>query len=147
MIKPQKMHALSEIFNEALDDPRAIVTNLRSGKVVINKGVKIQQFKDRIEILNMGKGGDYFKLCTEEEYEFFYLHGWRVGTVKLAISNCLHKLKIIEQRIKTEVNTRKNDKHIQNLKNRREVIMIKYASHKQKLNQIKSIKNGKTELL
>jgi len=141
------MLSLSEIFNEALDDPRAIVTSLRSSKEVINKGVKIQQFKDRIEILNMGKGGDYFKLCTEEEYEFFYLHGWRVGTVKLAISNCLYKLKIIEQRIKQEVNTRKNDKHIQNLKNRREVIMIKYASHKQKLNQIKSIKNGKTELL
>tara|TARA_R110000744_G_C19017820_1_gene523818 strand:+ start:166 stop:591 length:426 start_codon:yes stop_codon:yes gene_type:complete len=140
------MHNLSEIFNEALEDPRSIVTLQKSNESVITKGCKIQRFTDRIEILNMGRGGDYFKLCSEEEYEFFYLDGWKIGVIKLALSTCLHKLKIIEQRIKQEVNTRKNDKHIQNLKNRREVIMIKYASHKQKLNQIKSIKNGKTEL-
>ena len=140
------MPTLIEIFNEAKTDPRSIITTLKSNESVINKGCKIQRFTDRIEILNMGKGGDYFKVCTEDEYEFFYLHGWRVGVIQLALSTCLHKLKIIEERIKTEVNTRKNDKHIQNLKNRRENILVKYTYHKRKLNLIKIKSNGKTEL-
>ena len=140
------MPTLIEIFNEAKADPRSIITTLNFNESVINKGCKIQRFTDRIEILNMGKGGDYFKVCTEDEYEFFYLHGWKIGVIKLALSTCLHKLKIIEERIKTEVNTRKNDKHIQNLKNRRENILVKYTYHKRKLNLIKIKSNGKTEL-
>ena len=140
------MLTLIDIFNEAKADSRAIITRSLSREAVINKGCKIQRFRDRIEILNMGKGGDYFKVCTENEYKFFYLGGWKVGVLKLAISNCLHKLKIIKERIKKEVNTRKNDKHIQNLKNRRESILIKYTNLKKKLNQIKIKSNGKTEL-
>jgi len=129
---------LEKIFITALDDPKAIVTKLDKCTSVINNGVKINHFSDRIEIMNMGKGGDYFKECTIEEYDFFYEEGWYIGGILLKISNCLHKLNIIEERIKTEVNTRKNDKHIQNLKNRRDKIMLKYTIQKQKLNQIKS---------
>jgi len=132
------MLTLIDIFNEAKSDPQAIITLFHNGQTIINKGCKIQKFSDRIEILNMGKGGDYFKVCSEEEYRQFYRHGWRVGVLQLALSNCRFKLKIIEQRIKKEVNTRKNDKHIQNLKNRREAIMVKYTAHKRKLNQVKS---------
>jgi len=61
----------------------------------------------------------------------------------VAISNCLYKLDIIENNIKTEVNTRKNDKHIQNLKNSREKILNKYTINKRKLNKLKSKQNGK----
>ena len=132
------MPTLTEIFNEAMLDPRAIITRLHHGESIINKGCKIQKFNDRIEILNMGKGGDYFSVCTKDEYEFFYIHGWKVGVIQLAISNCEHKLNIIQERIKKEVNTRKNDKHIQNLKNRREAIMVKFTNYKRKLNQVKS---------
>ena len=33
----------------------------------------------------MGKGGDYFKLCTDE-YDFFYRFGMeRLGVIQLAI--------------------------------------------------------------
>ena len=71
-------------------------------------------------------------------YDFFYDEGWEIGCYKVKINNCLHKLKIIEENIKTEVNTRKNDKHIQNLKTRREKILQKYTINKNKLNQIKS---------
>ena len=52
------------------------------------------------------------------------------------MSNCLHKLSIIESRIKTELNTRKNDKHIQNLKNRRETLLNKYTNLKTELNNL-----------
>tara|TARA_R100001460_G_scaffold72619_4_gene113412 strand:- start:120 stop:521 length:402 start_codon:yes stop_codon:yes gene_type:complete len=131
------MPNLTEIFNQATKDNRAIISKQRNCVSIISKGCKIQKFSDRIEILNMGKGGDYFKVCTDEEYSFFFEHGWRAGVLILALHNCKHKLKIIEERIKTEVNTRKNDKHIQNLKHRRENILNKYTKHKRKLNQIK----------
>ena len=84
----------------------------------------------------MGKGGDYFKECNEIEYQFFLDNGWKAGSIKLSMSNCVHKLGIIEERIKKELNTRKNDKHIQNLKTRRENLLNKYAQLKQKENQI-----------
>ena len=131
------------IFEEALNDRKAIETQTKKVHSVIANGVKIQKFSDRIEILNMWKGGDYFQECTLEEYDFFYDEGWEVGCYKVKINNCIHKLKIIEENIKTEVNTRKNDKHIQNLKNRREKILQKYTINKNKLNQIKSNQNGK----
>jgi len=131
------------LFEEALNDRKAIETKTKKMHSVIANGIKIQKFSDRIEILNTGKGGDYFQECTLEEYDFFYDEGWEVGCYKVKINNCLHKLKIIEENIKTEVNTRKNDKHIQNLKTRREKILQKYTINKNKLNQIKSNQNGK----
>ena len=47
------MPTLTEIFNEAKEDPRAIITEFSNRESVINKGCKIQKFTDRIEILNM----------------------------------------------------------------------------------------------
>ena len=126
------------IFEDALNDRKAIETKTKKMHSVIANGIKIQKFPDRIEILNMGKGGDYFKECSLEEYDYFYEDGWVIGCFKVRINNCLHKLKIIEENIKTEVNTRKNDKHIQNLKTRRENILNKYTINVNKLNQIKS---------
>jgi len=140
------MLTLNEIFIQALDDPKGIITKNLNRQAVMSKGVIIQRFPNRIEILNMGKGGDFFKLCTEEEYKYFYKGGWIKGALNLQLSNCLYKLKIVERRIKREVNTRKNDKHIQNLKNRRETILLKYTGIQRKLNLIKSKSNGKIEL-
>ena len=48
----------------------------------------------------------------------------------------MFKLKLIEKKIQTEVNTRKNDKHIQNLKKRRENVLKKYYKTKRKLLKI-----------
>jgi len=115
---------LDYIFHEALQDRKAIKTKTSKVHSVIANGIKIQKFSDRIEILNMGKGGDYFKECSPQEYQFFYEDGWLIGCYRV--------------KIKTEVNTRKNDKHIQNLKSRRESILQKYTINKNKLNQIKS---------
>tara|TARA_R100000231_G_scaffold9163_1_gene11710 strand:+ start:66 stop:458 length:393 start_codon:yes stop_codon:yes gene_type:complete len=124
-----------DIMLQALQDPKSITNILPKGVSVIGRGVKIQEFDDKIEILNMGKGGDYFKECTHREYDYFFQEGWIKGSVMISINNCLHKLAIIEDRIKTELNTRKNDKHIQNLKNRRETLLNKYSKLKSELNK------------
>jgi len=122
-----KMHSLEEIFTEATKG-----NPIEYGSVM-KMGVKIQRFKDRIEILNMSKGGSYYQECNEQEYSYFLKNGWVMGCVFLAIENCLHKLVLIEDRIKLEVNTRKNDKHIKKLKHKRDIVLLKYASYKLKI--------------
>ena len=130
------MYSLEEIWAQANGDASAVRQRVPKGELIIGSGVRIQRFGDRIEMLNMNKGGDYYKILDEDEYNIFYHNGWKRGSVNLSISNCLFKLGLIEDKIKTEVNTRKNDKHIQNLKNRRENILNKYTKLKQKLNQL-----------
>ena len=56
--------------------------------------------------------------------------------MQVSMGNCLHKLNIIENKIKTELNTRKNDKHIQNLKTRRENLLNKYTNLKTEFNNL-----------
>ena len=130
------MYSLEDIWQQAIGDASAVRQRVPKGELIIGSGVRIQRFGDRIEMLNMNKGGDYYKILDEDEYNIFYHDGWKRGSVNLSISNCLFKLGLIEDKIKTEVNTRKNDKHIQNLKNRRENILNKYTKLKQKLNQL-----------
>tara|TARA_B100000780_G_C20972985_1_gene388516 strand:+ start:295 stop:690 length:396 start_codon:yes stop_codon:yes gene_type:complete len=131
------MYSIKDIYNQALLDKSAIHQVLQNGETIINMGVKLQKFNNHIEILNCSKGGDYFRDFNEDEYKVILEEGWKVGCIKTAMNNCLHKLDLIESRMKIEVNTRKNDKHIQNLKNRRENILIKYSKHNNKLIKIK----------
>lgn len=124
---------MNDIFKQALEDSKSIKSVLPQGVSVIGRGVKLQKFDDRIEILNMGKGGEYYKECDQEEYDYFREHGWTLGTKHLALHNCVHKLKLVENRIKEEMNTRKNDKHIQNMKSRRENLLKKYFNIKKQI--------------
>ena len=130
------MYSKEDLFNQALEDMRAVRTPMPEGYGVINNGVKIQKFPSKIELINLSKGGSYYVECTEEEYDLFYKYGWREGGLRLSLLNCKRKLDLIEDKIRTEVNTRKNDKHIQKLKNRREELLIKYSSKQKQLNQI-----------
>ena len=127
------MYTLEDIFTQATTIKPVVVSEMPNGVSIIRMGVKIQKFKDTIEILNIGKGGAYYQECSLKEYGYFIQYGWVVGCVYLAIDNCLHKLVLIEDRIKLEVNTRKNDKHIKKLKNKRDIVLLKYASYKLKI--------------
>ena len=49
---------------------------------------------------------------------------------------------MIEDRIRNEVNTRKNDKHIKKLKSSRENLLINYSKRKQQLNKIQLNENN-----
>jgi len=132
-----KQYSLQEIFEQAQEDKSSIYCTMSRGESFLNMGVKLQKFIDYIEILNCSKGGDYFQELTETEYEVFFNNGWKRGCVITAMNNCLHKLDLIENKMKVEVNTRKNDKHIQNLKTRREGILNRYSKHKIKLIKLK----------
>jgi hypothetical protein len=135
------VYSLEDIYIEASKDTDAIHCDLPKGVGIINYGVKLQRFSTGIELLNCGRGGDYFKELTEKEYNFFYRYGWREGGLRLSMGNCKRKLEMIEERMRDEINTRKNDKHIQRLKMQRETILKKYATYNNKLIKIK--RNGK----
>ena len=128
------MYSIEEIYQQALEDNEGY-HSLNKG--VINYGVKIQQFPSKTEILNCGRSGNYYQECNTEEYELFFIHGWEKGGLRLSMMNCKRKLDMIEDNIRNEVNTRKNDKHIQKLKITRENLLIKYSKRKQQLNKIK----------
>tara|TARA_R100000544_G_C2225757_1_gene60553 strand:- start:893 stop:1321 length:429 start_codon:yes stop_codon:yes gene_type:complete len=131
-------NTLDEIWEQANLDAKSKIIILAKGQTVISAGVKIQKFDDGIQIFNMNKGGDYFKILDDYELNLFLEFGWALGCIKLSITNCRYKLGLIERKIQNEVNTRKNDKHIQNLKTRRENILKKYTILQSKLNQVKS---------
>ena len=134
------MYSIEQIFIQALEDPSAY--NIDNSSIV-NYGVKIQKFFSKTEILNCSKNGDCFQECNKEEYELFFIHGWKKGAIKLSMMNYKRKLDIIEWKIKEEVNTRKNDKHIKKLKSTRENLLVKYTKRIKQLNKIKT--NGKEE--
>jgi len=138
-----KKYNLPEIWDQAYNDKQSIISFLPKGISIIGSGVKMQKFQEHIQMFNMNKGGDYFKVLDDDELGLFLESGWKIGCINLAISNCKHKLDLIEKKIQNEVNTRKNDKHIQNLKNRRENILNKYTAQQIKLNYIKSKNQNK----
>jgi len=126
------MYSKKDIFNQALNDD-AIYYQRNGGISMINIGVKISKYPSKLEILNCSKNGDYYQELTENEYNIFYVNGWEKGCRLLALENCKRKVDLIKNKMKTEVNTRKNDKYIKNLKSKRDTIMKKYAYHTNKL--------------
>ena len=127
------MYSIEQIFIQALEDPSAY--NIDNSSIV-NYGVKIQKFFSKTEILNCSRNGNYFQECNEEEYELFFIHGWKLGAMKLSMMNYKRKLDIIEWKIKEEVNTRKNDKHIKTLKKARLSLLESYRRTSHKLNKL-----------
>tara|TARA_R100000935_G_scaffold7730_1_gene16334 strand:+ start:454 stop:882 length:429 start_codon:yes stop_codon:yes gene_type:complete len=126
------MYSLDQLYSQAMDG-QAMRLMRNNNVSYINVGIKISKFPSKTEILNCSKNGDYFQELTNEEYQMFYNKGWYEGCIILAISNCIRKLKMIKKKMQEEVNTRKNDKYIKNLKTKREFVMNKYSYYTQKL--------------
>tara|TARA_R100000152_G_C6769235_1_gene194996 strand:- start:55 stop:471 length:417 start_codon:yes stop_codon:yes gene_type:complete len=138
------MYTKEDLFNQSLHDTSAIKSPMPNGEGYINNGVKIQKFDSKIELINLGRSGNYYVECTEEEYNYFYKYGWKRGAIELCMSNTKRKLKMIEEKIKGEVTTRRNNKHIMSLKARREGLLNKYAERQIQLNKIT---NGKEKCI
>ena len=130
------MHSLESIFAKALGVVVESSDAELENEMVIRMGVKITKIKGLIKIINMSRGGSYYQECSADEYTLFHKYGWKQGCVHLALENCIYKLGLIEDRIKLEVNTRKNDKHIQKLKTSRENLLINYSKRQKQLNKL-----------
>ena len=121
------MYSLEDIYLQAFKDEAALIKPLDYGISIVNNGVKLQKFPSKTEILNCSKSGDYYQELTEDEYTMFFIYGWNEGGVRLSLMNYKKKLDMIEERMRIEINTRKNDKHIKKLKATRESLLIKYS--------------------
>ncbi len=130
------MYTLEEIYQQAMEDQGAYHPKHSGKQGILKIGILLNKYSDRIEILNTTRGGDYFMELTPKEYSFFYENGWKKGVILTSMHNYERKLKMIEGRIQNELNTRKNDKHIQSLKASREKILRKYAERKKLLSQL-----------
>ncbi len=131
-------YTLKEIFKQAKADEFSAVLDGEEFEARILSGIRIEQNINTADTIihNTTIGGDFYKEITDDEYEVFYQKGWRYAVFVLSLSNYRRKLKMIEEKIKREVNTRKNAKHIMNLKAARERIMNSYSKINKKLNLI-----------
>ena len=126
------MYSLDQLYNQALEkDPLILEKEL--GTSLVSYGFKLQKFESKTEILNCSRNGDYFQELNDNEYKLFQEFGWEKGSIVMNINNCLHKLQLIEDKMRLEVNTRKNDKFIKNLKTKREYILQRYSYYTKKL--------------
>jgi len=137
----KRMYSIEDIYSQALQDD-TLYMERNNNVSMINIGIKIQKFPSKTEILNCSKNGDYFQELTTDEYNTFFTYGWVIGCLKMAVNNCVRKLDMIQKNMQEEVNTRKNDKYIKNLKTKREFVMNKYSYHTKKLIKLNN-KNGK----
>ena len=126
------MFTLEDIYIQVKQD-NPIVINKAFGESYISSGMKLQRFTDKTEILNCSKNGDYFQELTPKEYQIFFINGWVKSCLIMGKNNSIRKLQMIEQKMKEEVNSRKNDKFIKNLKTKREFVMNRYSYYTKKL--------------
>ena len=83
------MYSVSDIFFQALEDPRSIKQTSHKSEVILGKSVRIEKCGNNIELYNLNKGGDYYKPLNEIELQCFMDNGWKAGQLHLVIMNCL----------------------------------------------------------
>ena len=116
-----------------MGDPASVKMSDKNKKSALSNGSKINKLDDCIEILDV-TGVGYYKEFTDDQYRVMLENGWRDGCYMMSIERCKAKLELIENSIRDEVNSRRNDKHIQHLKSRRENILKRFTKIKSKLN-------------
>tara|TARA_R110000751_G_scaffold3808_3_gene17734 strand:- start:1658 stop:2080 length:423 start_codon:yes stop_codon:yes gene_type:complete len=131
-------YTLNDIFNQSKADEFSATLDAEDYEARILYGIRIEKNHNTQAIIihNTTMGGDFYKEITPEEYKTFSQKGWRLAVFVLCLSNYRRKLDMIEANIKREVNSRKNAKHIQNLKSARERIMFSFTKITKKINLI-----------
>lgn len=129
------MYKLTDIFNQANTDEVSINIDGTGYEARLRQGIKITKEDNTFHIFNTTIGVFYQEI-SEEQYQTFYEYGWVIGVHKLALINYKRKLKVVEDKMRNEVNTRKNDKHIKTLKKARLTLIESYRRASNKLNKL-----------
>tara|TARA_R100001509_G_scaffold40743_1_gene21836 strand:+ start:1082 stop:1480 length:399 start_codon:yes stop_codon:yes gene_type:complete len=129
------MYKLNDIFNQANTDEVSINIDGVGYEARLRQGIKITKENNTFQIFNTTIGVFYQEI-SEEQYQTFYEYGWVIGVHKLALINYKRKLKVVEDKMRNEVNTRKNDKHIKTLKKARLSLIESYRGASNKLNKL-----------
>jgi hypothetical protein len=128
------MYKLKEIFRQADTDEVSINIDGVGYDARIRQGIKITKEGDDVHIFNTTKGVFYEEI-THQQYQTFLEYGWVIGVYRLSLINYKRKLGLIENKIRNEVNSRKNDKHIKALKKTRTRILKDYRRITKQINK------------
>jgi len=128
------MYKLSNIFNQADTDEVSIVIDGIGYEARLRQGIKITKEGNDVRIFNTTIGVFYQEI-TSEQYQIFFEYGWVVGVYRVSLVNYKRKLNVIEDRMRSEVNTRKNDKRIKSLKKARTTILKDYRRVTKQINK------------
>jgi hypothetical protein len=116
-----------EIFNQAKTDSLATRLVTPVSVSYIYKGIKIENREGHIAIYNTKIPGDTYTEISEDQYQAFFDHGFRMGVYNLCIFNYNCSLNGIQTKIRTELTNRNNQKHYHSMKSHRTYIMNKYT--------------------
>lgn len=116
-----------EIFNQAYNDGLSVRITTKDSVSLIFRGVKVENKEGNIRILNMGRGGDFYREITPEQYKVFAKNGFRQGVYDVCMENYKDTLKMLSVKIRNEVASRNNQKHYDALKEYRTTVMNKIS--------------------
>ena len=129
------MYKLTDIFNQADNDEVSINIDGLGYEARLRQGIKITREGQDVQILNTTRGGLFYDEITSEQYQTFFEYGWVIGVYRLTLVNYRRRLELIEMKMKQEVNSRKNDKHIKSMKKIRTSILIDYRRVTKQINK------------
>jgi len=113
------------IFDEAYNDGLSVRVTTPNSISLIYRGVKVENMDGSIRILNMHKGGDFYKEITPSQYKVFSEKGFRRGVYEVCLDNYKRALDMLYIKIRNEVASRNNVKHYDALKEYRNTIINK----------------------
>ena len=134
------MYSLSEVFEQSILDRESAQLDSKLYQARLLRGIKIVRDNEtlEVEIFNTTMGGDFYKEVNAEQYKLFLENGWKIGVYVICLSNYRRKLVRIEERIKEELNSRKNAKSIKTSKHRRLTILKNFREVSNKLKEFQN---------
>ena len=114
-----------KIFEEAYNDILSVRVTTPVSTSLIYRGIKVENVEGNIRILNMNRGGDFYREVTPEQYKVFFEKGFRKGVYDVCLDNYKRALDMLSLKIRNEVSKRNNVKHYEALKEYRNTIMNK----------------------
>jgi len=129
------MYQLIDVYKQANTDEVSINVDGKGYEARLRQGIKITRERESVQIFNTTQGV-FYKEITLQDYEMFLEYGWVIGVYMLALQNYKRKLEVIENKMRNEINSRKNDRYIKGLKKARKEILDKYRRTSKKLNKL-----------
>ena len=130
------MCSIDTIWQDAFADEMSFhMTNVvTKTEALIFKGYMLDKSEGGIQMLR--PVGEHYEELTKTGYEIICMKGWRNGIYTLLLFEYEQELEKISEKIRREVNTRRNDKHLRSLKQSRERITKDYAKISKQINNI-----------
>ena len=94
------------------------------------KGIKITKIDNDIKIFSTSNARYMYHEMKDNQYILFHQLGFKEGVHTIVKKQYEGKIRLVNEKIKTEINTRNNKKHYDSLKLKRETLINKYSNLK-----------------